>query len=285
MNKNTKLGTLFIVATPIGNLNDISSRALETLSRVDICAAEDTRKSRILFNRYQIKTRLVSYHKYSEDKKLDYFISKLKSGKDVALVSDAGTPLISDPGYLLVKKARQLLIKVIPIPGSSSLTAAISVSGLPINRFTFYGFLPRKIKAKRELINFIANDINTSVVFESGKRIESFLKSLMTLCPEREVFIAREMTKKYESFYLGEISKVLEQISNELKGEFVIVIKGNLKAEKSGLMNKEETRILKILLENMKKNDALLLASKIFGINKNSIYKRILNKKITFTPL
>lgn len=279
MNKNTKLGTLYIVATPIGNLNDISHRALEILSMVDICAAEDTRKSNILFRSYEIKTRLVSYHKYSEHKKLDYFISKLKSGKDVALISDAGTPLISDPGYLLVKKARKLSIKVIPIPGSSSLTAAISVSGLPINRFTFYGFLPRRIKAKRELIEFMANDTNTSIIFESAKRIEAFLKSLMEVCPEKEVFIAREMTKKYESYYSGKTYKVLEKISSELKGEFVIVIKGSLDKEKSSLMNKDERRILKILLENMKKKDALLLASKIFGINKNSIYKDILRKK------
>ena len=279
MNKNTKLGTLYIVATPIGNLNDISHRALEILSMVDICAAEDTRKSNILFRSYEIKTRLVSYHKYSEHKKLDYFISKLKSGKDVALISDAGTPLISDPGYLLVKKARKLSIKVIPIPGSSSLTAAISVSGLPINRFTFYGFLPRRIKAKRELIEFMANDTNTSIIFESAKRIEPFLQSLMEVCPEKEVFIAREMTKKYESYYSGQTYKVLEKISSELKGEFVIVIKGSLDKDKSSLMNKDERRILKILLENMKKKDALLLASKIFGINKNSIYKDILRKK------
>ena len=279
MNKNTKLGTLYIVATPIGNLNDISHRALEILSMVDICAAEDTRKSNILFRSYEIKTRLVSYHKYSEHKKLDYFISKLKSGKDVALISDAGTPLISDPGYLLVKKARKLSIKVIPIPGSSSLTAAISVSGLPINRFTFYGFLPRRIKAKRELIEFMANDTNTSIIFESAKRIEPFLQILMEVCPEKEVFIAREMTKKYESYYSGKTYKVLEKISSELKGEFVIVIKGSLDKEKSSLMNKDERRILKILLENMKKKDALLLASKIFGINKNSIYKDILRKK------
>jgi len=279
MNKNTKLGTLYIVATPIGNLNDISHRALEILSMVDICAAEDTRKSNILFRSYEIKTRLVSYHKYSEHKKLDYFISKLKSGKDVALISDAGTPLISDPGYLLVKKARKLSIKVIPIPGSSSLTAAISVSGLPINRFTFYGFLPRRIKAKRELIEFMANDTNTSIIFESAKRIEPFLQSLMEVCPEKEVFIAREMTKKYESYYSGKTYKVLEKISSELKGEFVIVIKGSLDKDKSSLMNKDERRILKILLENMKKKDALLLASKIFGINKNSIYKDILRKK------
>ena len=279
MNKNTKLGTLYIVATPIGNLNDISHRALEILSKVDICAAEDTRKSNILFRSYEIKTRLVSYHKYSEHKKLDYFISKLKSGKDVALISDAGTPLISDPGYLLVKKARKLSIKVIPIPGSSSLTAAISVSGLPINRFTFYGFLPRRIKAKRELIEFMANDTNTSIIFESAKRVEPFLKSLMEVCPEKEVFIAREMTKKYESYYSGKAYQVLEKISSELKGEFVIVIKGSIDKEKSSLMNKDERRILKILLENMKKKDALLLASKIFGINKNSIYKDILRKK------
>ena len=181
MNENNKLGTLYIVATPIGNQSDISFRALETLSKVDVCAAEDTRKSMILFNYHQISTKLISYHKYSEQNKLYYFINQLKKGKDVALISDAGTPLISDPGYLLVKKARQLLINVIPIPGSSSLTAAVSVSGLPVNRFTFYGFSPRQAKSRKEFINSINDDINTSVVFESGKRIETFLKSLIAL--------------------------------------------------------------------------------------------------------
>jgi len=282
MNENNKLGTLYIVATPIGNQSDISFRALETLSKVDVCAAEDTRKSMILFNYYQISTKLISYHKYSEHNKLDYFINQLKKGKDVALISDAGTPLISDPGYLLVKKARQLLINVIPIPGSSSLTAAVSVSGLPVNRFTFYGFSPRQAKSRKEFINSINDDINTSVVFESGKRIETFLKSLIALSPQREVFVAREITKEHESFYFGKISKVLNELTSQkysLKGEFVIVIRGKLEHEIPDFLSKEQEEILKILLKNMRKNDALLLASKVFGINKNSIYKNLLKEK------
>ena len=255
---------------------------METLSKVDVCAAEDTRKSMILFNYYQISTKLISYHKYSEHNKLDYFINQLKKGKDVALISDAGTPLISDPGYLLVKKARQLLINVIPIPGSSSLTAAVSVSGLPVNRFTFYGFSPRQAKSRKEFINSINDDINTSVVFESGKRIETFLKSLIALSPQREVFVAREITKEHESFYFGKISKVLNELTSQkysLKGEFVIVIRGKLEHEIPDFLSKEQEEILKILLKNMRKNDALLLASKVFGINKNSIYKNLLKEK------
>ena len=282
MNENNKLGTLYIVATPIGNQSDISFRALETLSKVDVCAAEDTRKAMILFNYYQISTKLISYHKYSEHNKLDYFINQLKKGKDVALISDAGTPLISDPGYSLVKKARQLFINVIPIPGSSSLTAAVSVSGLPLNRFTFYGFPPRQVKSKKEFINSIYENINTSVVFESGKRIESFLKSLIALSPQREVFVAREITKEHESFYFGKINKVLNELTSQkysLKGEFVIVIGGKLELEIPDFISKDQEMILKILLKNMKKNEALSLASKVFGIYKNSIYKSLLKEK------
>ena len=282
MVKNTKLGALYIVATPIGNLEDISKRALETLSKVDVCAAEDTRKSKTLLNHYQIETKLVSYHKFSEHKRLDFLIEKLMIGNNVALISDAGTPLISDPGYLLVREALKLSINVIPIPGPSSLTSALSVSGLPVDRFTFYGFPPRQKKAKNEFMNLIASDTNTTVVFESGRRIKIFLRNLMELVSKREVFIAREMTKLYETFYWGEISQVLEEISTKdysLKGEFVIVIKGKLETPDSNLIDKEQERILKILLENMKKKDALLIASKIFGVSKNSIYKKLLKEK------
>ena len=147
MGKNTKFGVLYIVATPIGNLEDISNRAVSILSNVSLCAAENTRNSKKLINKYNISTKLISYHKFSEESKLGFFISQLKLGNDIALISDAGTPLISDPGYLLVNKAIKEGVKVIPIPGPSSLIAALSVSGLALDKFVFYGFYRRQKKA------------------------------------------------------------------------------------------------------------------------------------------
>ena len=282
MSKNTKFGTLYIVATPIGNLSDITARALEVLSSVDFCAAENTRKSKVLFNNYQIKTKLFSYHKYSEDKKLDLLIKNLKQGKNIALISDAGTPLISDPGYLLVKEARKEFIDVIPIPGPSSITSVISVSGFPLDSFTFYGFLPRQIKHRKQTIKKISTDTKTSIVFESGKRLKSFLIDLKEESPEIEIFIGREMTKLNETFYRGKVYKVLEKITIEryaLKGEFVIVIKGNPPLSRERPINLEQKRILSILLESLEKKQALKLASKIFGISKNYIYKHLLKEK------
>ena len=282
MSKNTKFGVLYIVATPIGNLEDISKRALNCLSSVDFCAAEDTRKSKILMNKYNITTRLVSYHNFSEKQKLKYLISNLKDGLNIALISDAGTPLISDPGYLLVKAAQEESIQVIPIPGPSSLISALSISGFPSDKFIFYGFPPKQQKAKQSFMKSLVSENRTSIVFESKRRIKDFLVDLEGLCPGRKVFIAREMTKLHETFYRGEINKVISEISfdeNSLKGEFVIVVEGIKEVKKEILLTNDQTKVLEIILEKMKKKEALSLASKVFGIKKNSLYKFILEQK------
>ena len=282
MSKNTKFGVLYIVATPIGNLEDISKRALNCLSSVDFCAAEDTRKSKILMNKYNITTRLVSYHNFSEKQKLKYLISNLKDGLNIALISDAGTPLISDPGYLLVKAAQEESIQVIPIPGPSSLISALSVSGFPSDKFIFYGFPPKQQKAKQSFMKSLVSENRTSIVFESKRRIKDFLVDLEGLCPGRKVFIAREMTKLHETFYRGEINKVISEISldeNSLKGEFVIVVEGIKEVKKEILLTNDQAKVLEIILEKMKKKEALSLASKVFGIKKNSLYKFILEQK------
>ena len=282
MSKNTKFGVLYIVATPIGNLEDISKRALNCLSSVDFCAAEDTRKSKILMNKYNITTRLVSYHNFSEKQKLKYLISNLKDGLNIALISDAGTPLISDPGYLLVKAAQEESIQVIPIPGPSSLISALSVSGFPSDKFIFYGFPPKQQKAKQSFMQSLVSENRTSIVFESKRRIKDFLVNLEGLCPGRKVFIAREMTKLHETFYRGEINKVISEISldeNSLKGEFVIVVEGIKEVKKEILLTNDQAKVLEIILEKMKKKEALSLASKVFGIKKNSLYKFILEQK------
>ena len=282
MSKNTKFGVLYIVATPIGNLEDISKRALNCLSSVDFCAAEDTRKSKILMNKYNITTRLVSYHNFSEKQKLKYLISNLKDGLNIALISDAGTPLISDPGYLLVKAAQEESIQVIPIPGPSSLISALSVSGFPSDKFIFYGFPPKQQKAKQSFMKSLVSENRTSIVFESKRRIKDFIVDLEGLCPGRKVFIAREMTKLHETFYRGEINKVISEISldeNSLKGEFVIVVEGIKEVKKEILLTNDQVKVLEIILEKMKKKEALSLASKVFGIKKNSLYKFILEQK------
>ena len=282
MSKNTKFGVLYIVATPIGNLEDISKRALNCLSSVDFCAAEDTRKSKILMNKYNINTRLVSYHNFSEKRKLKYLISNLKDGLNIALISDAGTPLISDPGYLLVKAAQEESIQVIPIPGPSSLISALSISGFPSDKFIFYGFPPKQQKAKQSFMKSLALENRTSIVFESKRRIKDFLVNLEGLNPGRKVFIAREMTKLHETFYRGEINKVISEISfnkNSLKGEFVIVVEGIKEVKKDILLSDDQAKVLEIILEKMKKKEALSLASKVFGLKKNSLYKFILEQK------
>ena len=279
---NPQSGTLYIIATPIGNLDDISSRAIEVLSKVDICASEDTRKSKILFDHYQIKTRLISYHKFSERKKLSYFIDQLNLGKNIALISDAGTPLISDPGHILVEQVLAENINIKPIPGVSAVTSALSVSGLPIENFIFYGFPPRKGKERSLFLERFNKEDITSIIFESGLRIEKFLAEIIAVTPDREVFISREMTKVFETFYRGSVVDVLQEIEEDsygTKGEFVLIFSGikakNLYKEYSI----EERRIIDILLKNLPNKIAFSLASEILQVNKNKLYKNFIDNK------
>ena len=279
---NSKTGTLYIVATPIGNLEDISLRALKILSEVFICAAEDTRKTKILFNHHQIKTKLTSYHRFSERKKLNYLIGLLKDGNDLALVSDAGTPLISDPGLLLVKEAISLGVKISPLPGPSSVTAALSVSGFNSNNFIFMGFPPRK---KNERLNFIKNLVKeqkTLILFESGVRIKKLLEDISENFPQKNIFIAREISKMYETFYRGEIKEVIDELSNSKfgsKGEFVLVFEEISKNQNfESELSEESARILHLLVDHLPNNDAMVLASKILNIKKNILYKELIKE-------
>ncbi|MDC0028766.1 16S rRNA (cytidine(1402)-2'-O)-methyltransferase [Gammaproteobacteria bacterium] len=277
---NSKSGTLYIVATPIGNLEDISLRALKILSEVFMCAAEDTRKTKILFNHHKIKTKLTSYHRFSERKKLNYLVSLLKEGKDLALVSDAGTPLISDPGLLLVKEAVSLGIKISPLPGPSSVTAALSVSGFNSDNFIFFGFPPRK---KNERLNFIKNLVKeqrTLILFESGMRIKKLLEDISENSPQKNIFIAREISKMYETFYRGEIKEIIDELSESKfgsKGEFVLVFEEiNKKNNFDSEISEDGVRILKLLVDHLPNNDAMVLASKILNIKKNILYKELI---------
>jgi len=218
------MGILFVVATPIGNLQDVTLRALEILKQVDLIACEDTRLTKRLLEHYQIQTPTISYHQHSAVGKIDFLISKLKEGKNIALVSDAGTPGISDPGGLLVKAAVQQDIKVESVPGPSAVAAALSVSGLPTDRFLFLGFLPHK-KGRETLIKEIVEAKQTVIFYESVHRILKTLEQLKGFGLTRPIVVCRELSKKFETIYRGDVNEVLEKLEkDEVKGEFVVIV-------------------------------------------------------------
>lgn len=222
---DVETGTLYLVSTPIGNLEDITLRALRILNEVDLIAAEDTRKTRGLLSHYEIRTPLTSYFEGNQQKKTETLIERLKSGESIALVSDAGTPTISDPGYPLLQACIAEAVAIVPIPGASAILAAATVSGLPLHNFTFEGFLsPKSGKRKRQLAQ-LAGEERTLVLFESPHRLCRFLEDALEVMGEREIVITRELTKRFEEIFRGNISQALEKFrSTEPRGEFTIVI-------------------------------------------------------------
>ena len=215
---------MFVVATPIGNLEDITQRALRILKEVDLIACEDTRITKRLLNHYQIDKPTISYHQHSKVGKIDFLIQKLREGKNIALVTDAGTPGISDPGGLLVQAAANEKIKIETIPGPSALTAALSISGLPTDRFLFLGFLPHK-KGRQTLLKEIISSKQTVILYESVHRILKLLKEFEEIKLEREIVVLRELTKKFETVYRGLPTEVYRQLVNDkVKGEFVVIV-------------------------------------------------------------
>ena len=279
---DNKSGILYIVSTPIGNLNDITNRAIEILNKVDMCAAEDTRKSLKLFNAYNISTKLTSYHKFSENSKTADLIKKLLCGKDIAIISDAGTPLISDPGRYLVNAAIGKGIKIVPIPGVTSVITALSISGFNIDNFKYFGFLPRKKNDRQLLIKEICTSGITTVIFESGKRVVNLLKEISEELPESvQILVAREMTKIHETFYRGSALKVIEQLSSSefgTKGEFVLIISSFEKLPEEGFSD-EDKRIMGLLWESLSQKEALSLGSKILNKRRNFLYQKKLEDK------
>ncbi|MCM3483980.1 MAG: 16S rRNA (cytidine(1402)-2'-O)-methyltransferase [Staphylococcus warneri] len=221
--------TLFLVGTPIGNLADITYRAIDTLQQVDLIACEDTRVTRKLCNHYDIKTPLKSYHEHNKDQQTDYMIEQLLSGIDIALVSDAGLPLISDPGYELVVEARQHDIKVETIPGPNAGLTALMASGLPSYTYTFLGFLPRKDKEKQNVLSERMFQSSTLIIYESPHRVTDTLKVIDKIDSQRRVSLGRELTKKFEQIVNADVNTLLTMLQNSeipLKGEFVILIEG-----------------------------------------------------------
>ncbi len=220
------MSVLYIIATPIGNLEDISERALRTLSEVDLILCEDTRVTRKLLDHYQIKVPVISYHQHSKINKVEYIIGFLKEGKDLALVSDAGTPGISDPGNKLVSEVYKLGFKICPIPGASAAITAASISGFPMDKFIFMGFPPQK-KKRRKFFEEAASSKYPVVFYESTYRILKTLEELKEIDNTLLLMVCRELTKKFETVYRGEIEKVIEEIKRgEIKGEFVVVLEG-----------------------------------------------------------
>ena len=217
-------GQLFVVGTPIGNLEDVTLRAISTLQSVDIILAENTRNSKKLLDAHKIETKMISYHEHSNDKEIKKIIDLLLEGKDLALISDAGTPTISDPGYGLIRDCIKHDIVIVPIPGVSAITAAMSVSGLPSDSFTFVGFLPQK-KGRLKKIELLKNIENTVILFESPYRLEKTLNQLLEHLGNRSVVVGRELTKLYEEVIRGNLTDVIKYFSkSKVKGEIVIMI-------------------------------------------------------------
>lgn len=270
---STSAGTLYVVATPIGNLDDLSPRACRVLGSVDLIAAEDTRRTRGLLSKFGVKTPTISYHDHNESSRSQALLKRLRGGESVALVSDAGTPLLSDPGLPLVRAAHEAGVPVVPVPGPSALTAALSVAGEPTGRFVFEGFLPRRAGPRRTRLKSLARETGTVVLFESVHRIrETMAESRAQFGSDRTASIVRELTKLHESVYRGTLGTLTERLGGEIpmKGEFVLVIAGA--GEKVPTGDEEILRVFNLVGAEVSSALAVTLTAKIFGISRNRVY-------------
>ncbi|MBL3527414.1 MAG: 16S rRNA (cytidine(1402)-2'-O)-methyltransferase [gamma proteobacterium endosymbiont of Lamellibrachia anaximandri] len=272
-------GVLYVVATPIGNLDDFSVRAVRVLETVDLIAAEDTRHTRPLLRHYGISTQMVALHEHNEREVMGRLLRQLEEGQSLALVSDAGTPLISDPGFSLVREAGRLGIRVVPVPGVSAAICALSVAGLPTDRFLFAGFPPRQSSARRRWFQDIAAESATLVFYESSHRILSTLKDMAEVFgAARESVVARELTKVYETLLRGRLDELIEVVAEDLnqqKGEFVVLVQGAGRGQ-SDQKTVETEQVLKVLLDELPLKQAAALAAKITGEKKNALYQQAL---------
>ncbi|WP_217520526.1 16S rRNA (cytidine(1402)-2'-O)-methyltransferase [Vibrio metschnikovii] len=268
--------TLYIVPTPIGNLGDITQRALDVLAQVDVIAAEDTRHTGKLLAHFNIQTKTFALHDHNEQHKAQALVDKLLSGQSIALVSDAGTPLISDPGYHLVNQCRQAGVKVVPLPGACAVITALSASGLPSDRFSFEGFLPAKSKGRKDKFLEIAKVERTCIFYESPHRINESLQDMLEILgPDRQVVLARELTKNFETIQglpLGELIEWINQDENRKRGEMVLLIHG-VRETSNQALPEEALRSLAILSKELPLKKAAALAAEIYNVKKNALYK------------
>ncbi|EGT0659277.1 16S rRNA (cytidine(1402)-2'-O)-methyltransferase [Proteus mirabilis] len=271
--------TLYIVPTPIGNLGDITQRALDVLSHVDLIAAEDTRHTGLLLQHFAINARLFALHDHNEQQKADQLISKLQQGLSIALVSDAGTPLINDPGYHLVNQCRKNGIKVVPLPGACAAITALSAAGLPSDRFCYEGFLPAKTKSRQDCLRDLAQEPRTLIFYESTHRLLDSLADMVTVWGEaRYVVLARELTKTWETIQgmpVGELLNWVREDENRRKGEMVLIVEGYQKPQEDHF-SPEVLRTLAILQKELPLKTAAAVTAEIYGVKKNALYKHVI---------
>jgi 16S rRNA (cytidine1402-2'-O)-methyltransferase len=271
----SKEGTLYICGTPIGNLRDITLRALDTLEEVNLIAAEDTRRTQKLLNYYDLETKLTSYHEHNAEQKKDKLLKKLKEGQQLALVSDAGMPGISDPGFKLVRLVKEAGIEVVPIPGPTAAVNALVASGLPTDRFAFEGFLPKK-KERKRFLKQLKNEERTLVFYESPYRIVDTLKDMLDIFGNREVAVCRELTKKFEEIVTAPLNELISQFkTDQPKGEFTLVVEGG-----SAQQEAKEWKELSILdhvkqemKEGLTKKKAIKKVAKLRDLPKSEVYQ------------
>ncbi|MBS3732899.1 MAG: 16S rRNA (cytidine(1402)-2'-O)-methyltransferase [Desulfobacterales bacterium] len=275
-------GVLYVVATPIGNLADITYRAVEVLQSADVVAAEDTRHTSRLFSRYRITTRLVSCHEHNEEQRAQSLVEQMENGASVALVSDAGTPSVSDPGYRIVSAALAAGVRVVPIPGVSAVTAALCASGLPSDHFCFAGFLPKKAKRQQEMLSRLAGTEQTLIFYESTKRLSGLLKLLFQYLGDRQAVVAREITKRHEEFLRGSLSVLIADVEKRdaIKGEVTVLVSG--KTPESGDAEQIPQELIAEIRDSLsaREDPPSRLAAKIsrkYRISKNRVYRLILD--------
>ena len=269
---------LYLVATPIGNLADFTYRAVETLKMVEVCFAEDTRVTKVLFDHYNIHTRLECYQEYNKETQYKAVLNYLAKGISVALVSDAGMPIISDPGYFVAKEAMKAGYDVVPIPGASASLSALIVSGITPQPFTFYGFLDSKSSKRKKELEVLKEHKETIIFYEAPHRIKEMLNDLLLVFGDREIALAREITKKFEEVIRGNVSEIIE-IADTLKGEMVVVCSGYVEDNNKYLNLDPIKQVDELIVAGVVKNEAIKMVAKRLGITKQELYKEYSEKK------
>ncbi len=270
------VGSLFIVPTPIGNLNDITQRAIDTLKQVALVAAEDTRHTRQLLHALGIEARLLSMHSHNEAQRATQLLEKLQQGLDIALVSDAGTPLISDPGYPLVNRCREAGIRVVPLPGPCAAVTALSGAGLPTDRFAFEGFLPAKPTQRVNALQLLKQEPRTLVFYESPRRVRDTLLSMIEVFgAERQATLAKELTKRFETYIHGPLPRLLgwlDEAEEHSKGEFVLMVAG-AEAQADEQMPEQALQLMALLADALPVKQAATITAEVFGLKKKALYQ------------